>query len=196
MKYLLILTLSILTISSCKSKKQTQETVEKVEAIIVEKQNEIVENEKYTLEDLTPEEVREYSLIQADFSDSLVAQIRRTPCFGHCPTYILNVYKKGYVEYNGDRNVDYIGLYSSNVSKETIDKLINKADEIGFFDMKYFYDNQNVTDIPTTITSIRNNSEIKTIVSRFESPNELRAFNKYFDQLFSDIKWVKLDEEK
>lgn len=195
MKYLIILSLFVLTIHSCKSKKAVQKT-EKVE--VVNKQDDKKDDstlETPAIDNLSPEEQRDYGLIQKDFSDSLVAQIRRTPCFGYCPSYVLNIYESGYAEYKGERNVKNIGLYAARVDPNLIAQLVQKAEELGFFQMEFFYDDQNVTDLPSTITSIRNEQGIKSVVNRFNGPKELMAFNKYFDELFAAVDWQRVDSK-
>ncbi|MFH1321890.1 MAG: DUF6438 domain-containing protein, partial [Bacteroidota bacterium] len=83
--------------------------------------------------------------------DSLFASIKRTPCYGRCPTYSISIYKSGYVIYEGIRFVDRIGTYSTQISEKEIQKIIAKANETGYFDLNDVYDSP-VTDLPTTIT--------------------------------------------
>jgi len=204
MKYFLILFLSITTIYSCKPKEQVmkeevpkeemKEEVAKEEVVKKELKFEDEVSKAPSLEDLSANERKSYQLIQEEMAASVFAQIRRTPCFGRCPTYTLTVHFSGDVEYNGERNVSKIGRYKTKVEQEVLSKLIRRAEDINFFYLKYFYDNENVTDLPSTITTIRSTKELKTIVSRVGEPNDLRAFNKYFDELFENLDWKKVEE--
>ena len=41
--------------------------------------------------------------------------MRRTPCYGKCPTYKLNIFSNGDIIYQGIRFVEKLGLYKSTI---------------------------------------------------------------------------------
>ena len=126
---------------------------------------------------------------QADSGeDSLFASIERTPCYGTCPTYSINIYKSGYVVYKGIRFVDRMGTYSTRISERKIQAIINKANEIGYFELDDVYDSP-VTDLPSTITYLSVNGQEKRIKDRVRGPEKLREYEKYFDSIFEDLEW-------
>ena len=120
--------------------------------------------------------------------DSLFASIERTPCYGQCPTYSIKIYKSGYVVYDGIRFVDKMGTYSTRISERKIQAIINKANEIGYFDLNDVYDSP-VTDLPSTITYLSVNGQKKRIKDRVRGPEKLREYEKYFDSIFEDLEW-------
>ena len=123
--------------------------------------------------------------------DSLFASIERTPCYGTCPTYSINIYKSGYVIYEGIRFVDRLGTYSSRISERKIQSIISKANEIGYFDMNEVYDSP-VTDLPSTITYLSVNGQKKRIKDRVRGPERLKEYEKFFDSVFEDMVWKPL----
>ncbi|MEQ8908078.1 MAG: DUF6438 domain-containing protein [Vicingaceae bacterium] len=127
--------------------------------------------------------------------DSLYARIQRTACFGRCPIYTLSVYQSGYVEYLGEKWVEKEGRYATKVDQAVLDKLMKMAKEIQFFDLKHQYDSKYVTDLPSTITSLKEKGDFHIVVSRYEAPEKLNTFNQEFDALFKAVEWKKIPLE-
>ena len=123
--------------------------------------------------------------------DSLFARIERTPCYGRCPTYRINIYKSGYVIYEGIRFVEMMGTYSSRINDRKIKAIINKANEIGYFDLDDIYDSP-VTDLPSTYTYLCVDGKKKTIKNRVRAPEKLREYEKFFDSVLEDMEWKPL----
>jgi hypothetical protein len=131
-----------------------------------------------------------------ELGEEVFARLQRTSCFGSCPVYTLTVYDNGVVEYYGKHNVDKIGLYRATVKKEVLEQLKNEAESIAYFDLKEVYDNRSVTDVPSTITSLQYMEGFKIVVNRFDGPEQLSVFEKYFDSLFLNLDWTAVDSSK
>ncbi|MEQ8624658.1 MAG: DUF6438 domain-containing protein [Vicingaceae bacterium] len=181
MRFIQFLLLISLAMYSCKNSKHQTSKVNQQET-----KDEIVTTP------ISGDEVADQNKII--FSDSVLAQIQRTPCFGRCGIYTLTVYKSGYVRYKGEKWVEKEGIYEARVTPEILDKLIDFAKEINYFELENEYDNKQVTDLPATITSVRNDEGIKTIVNRYNGPNELSEFEKYFDSLFESVNWTRVGD--
>jgi hypothetical protein len=129
--------------------------------------------------------------------DSLFVTLERTPCFGHCPSYKIEIYFKGYVVYHGYNYVDRIGDYYTVVPVDKLKELFNYAKEIRYFNLKDSYINPSISDFPTTITSMQVKGERKTILDGHnETPSELIFFEKMIDDMFKDTQWKPLKEKK
>ncbi len=133
MKYLFIISLVIIGMASCKSKKA-------------------VEGDS----DMSKE------VSSADNKDSLFASYEKTACFGMCPIFKLTVYKSGLAYYEGMKNVDKIGLYEGRIAADELNKLMNSAEQINYFGMEAVYDGK-VTDLPSTIYVINNGERKQVI---------------------------------
>lgn len=123
--------------------------------------------------------------------DSLFAYIRRGACYGNCPTYELKIYNSGFAELNGIRAVELLGEYSTTISKDKMRALIAKAKSIGYFEMEDAYDNDMITDLPETKTSIVIDGKRKAIRRRYKYPQEILSFEKLFDDLLESEKWTQ-----
>ena len=192
----LSLTIAILN-AGCKTTKQQTEKVPNSEP-------------EYSVQTLSPKQPIKISIPKLNFpekpdqqagtqtdpgEDSLFASIERTPCYGRCPTYSINIYKSGYVIYEGIRFVDRLGTYSTRISDRKIQAIINKANEIGYFELDDVYDSP-VTDLPSTITYLSVNGQKKRIKDRVRGPEKLREYEKYFDGVFEDMEWKKVEDNR
>lgn len=132
-------------------------------------------------------------------SDTVIISLRRTPCYGYCPTYLIEIYRSGKVVYNGFRNVEKIGVFQSKVSKDAIEKIKMKAKEVKFFEMADEYPvekNVHISDNPTYITFMNFEGKQKTVSNNYFPPRELKDLENLIDEVTKDIAWEKQAEQK
>ena len=87
-------------------------------------------------------------------AEGLFLSFERTPCFGKCPAFRMNVQHGGSATYEGIQFAPRDGKYSGKVSKAILNEILSEAERIGFFDLQEKYDGP-VTDIPSMIIDIR-----------------------------------------
>ncbi len=121
-------------------------------------------------------------------ADSLFMTFERTPCFGKCPAFRVNIYRGGYATYEGTQFSEYMGKHMGAFSKETPLAILAEAERIGFFGMEKKYDAP-VTDLPSMITEIRTKEKQHKVLARVGTPKELKEFGKYMDALIDNIDW-------
>lgn len=189
MKIAIFIFLSGILISSCKSAKESKTTT--VDEIHhsgeqIEGQS---DNKKSQLD-------KEIAQIQDPLSDSVLARIQRTPCFGTCPIYTMTIYQGGYVTFHGEKFVDMEGHYEGKSDKNKLEELIESAEEVGFFQLDREYDNPRVTDLPSTIITMAKGESFKTVINRYSGPPSLTDFQKKFDELIKQISWKKMKNEQ
>ncbi len=126
-------------------------------------------------------------------SDSLLFKLERTPCFGRCPTFSISVFTGGYVEYQGDRNVEKIGFYKSKMSAKEIEKLQLMVNELDIYKLKDIYD-ANMTDIPSTIITYQYQDNAKVVVDRANSPEKLRLFEKEVELMLNQLTYEQIEK--
>lgn len=125
-------------------------------------------------------------------TDSLFFSLERTPCFGKCPAYTVNIYRSGFVEYIGRTNAPRQGRHTGRVDRERMGQLLDKAEAIGYFSLEDKYDGP-VTDLPSTITRIVSGDRDKRIVARYKTPPALKTFAQQADTLLKDVVWKPID---
>lgn len=178
MRVILITVIIITSFVSCKSKKVQSKVVESESSEVIEK-----ESSPY------------YEQSEKNLPDSLVVRLQRTACFGRCPIYTLSFYEDGTALFNGEKWVDKEGLFKSKVSKSQMKQILNKAAEIGFYEMKNQYDNEYVTDLPSTITTLKGDSAFKVVANRYEGPEKLRELENLIDEIAKSIEWEKVQSK-
>lgn len=113
----------------------------------------------------------------------------RGACFGMCPIFELTVMKDGRAIYLGKNHVDRIGRYQAMVSYTDVQQVLTKANEIGYFELKSEYDNENVHDLPDIITGIAHDGKLHRVRNRYKGPAALRMLYTEIDSLIERQNW-------
>ena len=113
----------------------------------------------------------------------------RGACFGMCPIFDLTIMKDGRAIYNGKNHVDRIGRYQATVNHTDVEKVLRKANEIGYFQLKAEYDNLSVHDLPDITTGIASNGRLHTVRNRYKGPAALRMVYAELDTLIEKQSW-------
>lgn len=127
--------------------------------------------------------------------DSLVLSLERTPCFGTCKAYRLNVYRSGYGTYEGRAHVEKEGMHSARIGRDTLAAIVREAERSGFFELDARYDSP-VTDLPSTIIRVVANGKDHQVVGRVGTPAKFKAFAEYVEELLLPVAWKPLQPEQ
>ena len=120
-------------------------------------------------------------------TDTLVAYIDRTPCFGRCPYYSIRIYISGYVVYEGYDHVKNIGRFYTWLDTGKVQSIVQAANEHGYFELNNEYRNPHLTDFPTIYTEIHDKQRVKKITHYdADPPGNLVYMEDFIDGLFND----------
>lgn len=170
------------SLASCKNKKQTADSAPVAEQ--APPPPPAAPNPPPAVDNIPPAPPKE---------EGIALEYRRTACFGTCPIFNFKVYDNGRAIYEGKNFVDMIGVYHTNISKNDIDKIVDAAEKIKFFQMDDVYDSQ-VTDLPSVYLSILKDGKFKTVKNRHNGPKELKALYEQVDALIKAQKWEMVDQ--
>ena len=125
----------------------------------------------------------------------VMASIRRTPCYGQCPVFEAKFMTDGSATYHGKMFVDKIGHYAAQVDEALLESIRTKSFEVNFFDFynKYPVEDVQIADLPTTVTYLRIGDQEKTVIHKFQAPDELKAYENFLVDLIDNIKWKKIE---
>ena len=118
--------------------------------------------------------------------------LKRTACYGNCPQYTAILLSDGTVYYQGKRNVDKIGRYTSKVNKRKIFELDGMIQKYGFYDFKEEYpvdDGEKILDASNTIVFSEYQSKRKEIFINHDAPAKLVELIDYMDSFFQRLEW-------
>ncbi|MFN0241646.1 MAG: DUF6438 domain-containing protein [Planctomycetota bacterium] len=94
----------------------------------------------------------------------LVITLERTPCFGRCPAYTVAVRGDGTVTYEGRSDVKKLGEATRTVDAERVRGLLAHFAAVDFLALRDEY-KMPVTDLPSTILTLRVNGRAKRVVN-------------------------------
>jgi hypothetical protein len=103
--------------------------------------------------------------------------LSRSPCYGPCPVYSVEICGDGTVHYIGYRFVDKAGKHTYQIPKSNVTWLINRAHDIEYFSLQSSY-TRTATDGGSTTTEVRFGTENHTVFNPTPSdgPERLRTF--------------------
>ena len=111
----------------------------------------------------------------------------RTPCYGTCPGYKMDVYADGRVAYDGTRAVPLMGKKELTMPASAVAALLSQAKEAHFekFEKRY---SRGTTDLPSTIIGIRQpDGSLKMVTVEEGAPENVQhlfaAFGTQLDQV-------------
>lgn len=130
------------------------------------------------------------SVNSGDSNSYKVASIKRTACYGTCPEYEMTFHSNLSVEFNGTKNVDMIGTYTSKISQLQLEDIKGKFDEIGFYELEDKYTSA-ATDLPTTWVYYSDGKRTKTVMDYTGAPEKLNDLEGFLDQFIKELDWKK-----
>lgn len=182
MKNTLILFILIACLACSKKK------VEKITPIKIDKETVVIKQD--STQTSAPKNVPKAQIPEGTEAN-LVAKIKRTPCYGKCPVFTIELYNNGLVKYNGVAFVEKKGAFTAKASQEFIKQIQDKALSIKYlsFENKYPIAPVAIADLPITTTYIRIGDAGKQIIDNFDAPRELIDFENWLEQEFEKLVW-------
>ena len=121
--------------------------------------------------------------------------LRRTPCYGSCPAYVVVFRADGTAEWRGERNVERMGVWTAHTGDRLIHRLGYVADRLGVMEMEPVY-HRFVTDVPAAEVRlwVRGAARPKVVREDFAGeagPTELWAFQGLMDGLAGNLRWTQ-----
>ena len=114
--------------------------------------------------------------------NDVMFSIETTQCMGNCPVYRAEIYKNGFIVYEGKMYVEKIGMYTGKLSSRKINELENLFMESEFFSLKDEYI-EPWTDLPTTYIYYSDGTKHKRIKDYYGAPEELKTLEKKVKQI-------------
>jgi hypothetical protein len=118
----------------------------------------------------------------------------RTPCFGKCPNYEVEISSDGTVRYRGIRFTEKTGIYEKNIGATKANQLIAKFTTARVDTFKNEY-TLNVSDLPGIIYTFTYNGDTKEIRNAHFGPPILKQLAKEVDAaILPDKDWKQVSD--
>lgn len=122
--------------------------------------------------------------------------MEKFPCFGHCQTYRMSVYRNGLILLEAKEHLDKAGVYFTEIRGDRLDKLrkLDKSIPWQQLQTEYFV---NIADLPVTEIHYYdlNGARIKSVRANANLPADLGDFAKELHQLIRSEKWTQLQRK-
>ena len=122
----------------------------------------------------------------------------RTPCYGPCPVYKLEIYPNGRVNYSGEHRVRVEGFKSWQIDAQAVQELNNLIEKYDYFNIKEQMVTMMSTDSPSCITEIimedGRKRKIRNDHGCNQWPPKLRAFENRIDRIINSAEYVEEKE--
>ena len=123
--------------------------------------------------------------------------VNKSPCFGTCPMYKLEVTKDGsaYLDARNFLKNNLKGKYTVKLSKENMGSLVKELNQLDFPKLNDKYGNNQITDLPATDLEIRYNGTNTKKIHDYGNRGtaELTKFYLYVDSLIYAQQWQKVN---
>ncbi len=123
----------------------------------------------------------------------LEMKLRRTRCFGACPSYSVVVLGDGTVRYCGSAHVKTPGEHTSHISPQAVSLLLDDFRHASFMTAQPEY-RYHVSDYPTYMLALKIGDKEKTVVDYAGKlagmPSEITLLEHQFDEIAGTDQWV------
>lgn len=120
-----------------------------------------------------------------------VLTFERTPCFGTCPAYSMQVFADGRVAYEGRHSVPLMGKHDLKLPAATVAEMLRQAKTAHFetFEKEY---KTGATDLPSTIVAIRQpDGTLKKVTAESNAPENVKTYFTYLTAQFDQLAQLK-----
>jgi len=121
-------------------------------------------------------------------------KMHRTSCFGRCPSYSVEVFANGDVQYTGIRHVQDTGKYKKNIGSVSAKEILAQFTAHRVDTLKDRYEMM-IADLPGINYSFRIGNEEKDVVNAHFGPEFLKTLAKSVDALVRTGETPVLDRE-
>lgn len=113
-------------------------------------------------------------------------QLERTPCFGKCPVYTMDIDADGKVNYHGHNFTDHKGHWTKTLSADQQRDLTRLMRESDFFSYDTLYDDAGISDLPSIIIAYTANGETHRVTFRYGGPVTFRQLAEKIEAIVTE----------
>jgi len=123
-------------------------------------------------------------------------EMKKTVCYGRCPVYTIRISTTGQAIYEGEKNVKKEGKYTKQLPASEVNALFEKFNQSNIYSLNDQYDDKRISDLPSTIITYSYNGKTKSILDRYNGPEELKTLEGLIEQIAESDGWQKTEDKK
>lgn len=122
-----------------------------------------------------------------------LANYSKSACYGDCPVYNVAFTTDGKMVYTGKRNVDKIGIFEQQLTKEEYSKLVKFLRKAKLDQYQNMYD-EDIADGAITRLTYYSDNEVQQIATKFTYPGDLKSVMDELEVLATrETGWVQVN---
>jgi len=106
-------------------------------------------------------------------------------CFGRCPIYDMTIYSNGYVEYEGKRFTNRLGLHNKKLDSSTMTAIKSACKSANLWDCPDKYETR-IPDLPSSEVTYFEDGKEKTVWWKEQADDGVKSLGKILDAIGKD----------
>ncbi|MFT4533934.1 MAG: hypothetical protein ACJA1A_002670 [Saprospiraceae bacterium] len=127
--------------------------------------------------------------------DEIRFSLKKSACFGKCPTYKLTVTQSGYATFEGVANTDKLGIYGKQISNEQFKHVVKQFEDSDFESFPIKFKSQ-IADLPASTIGYHNGEMYKEVSGKEERPEQVMQLQFLLEKIADSGDWILLQSQK
>lgn len=119
----------------------------------------------------------------------VLVSLQRTPCYGACPVYVVEVLTDGTARFKGERHVKVTEPVEAKLEPAALQKLEARFEQTAFAQWGHFT-KPTMSDAPTVVLTFKGHT-VRHYRGDDQAPPELTQLEDDVDALIGTDRWVK-----
>ncbi len=115
--------------------------------------------------------------------------LQRTPCYGACPVYLVEVLGDGTLRFKGERHVKVTEPVEVRLDQATLQKLFARVESSPFAGWPHFT-KESSSDAPTVVLTFKGHT-VRHYRGDLDAPEELTRLEDDVDTILGTGRWTK-----
>jgi len=121
--------------------------------------------------------------------------LKKSACFGKCPTYKLTINQSGYATFEGIANTNKLGIYGKQITDNQF-KLLEKAFVNSNFVTFPIQFKSQIADLPANTIGYHNGEAYKEVSGKEERPEQVMQLQFLLEKIADSGNWALLQSQK
>ena len=121
--------------------------------------------------------------------------LKKSACFGKCPTYKLTIAQSGYATFEGVANTDKLGIYGKQISNDQFKHIVKQFEDSNFESFPVKFQSQ-IADLPTNTIGYHDGKVFREISGKEDRPEQVMQLQFLLEKIADSGNWTLLQSQK